>query len=72
MHTCIYVYIYIYIYIYMYIYIYICKYTHTHVYIYTKSTGRHDPNYIHACVKKNRSLLQNMVSFIGLFCKRDL
>jgi len=61
---CIYVYIHIYIhtYTYLYIFIYTCIYIYIHTYI-----CKHVEWFL-----KYVPLLQNTVSFIGLFCKRDL
>jgi len=35
-------------------------------------TGYHHFRDTHPLIKNHRSLLQNIVSFIGLFCKRDI
>ena len=80
--VCIYIYMYVYLcicmyisyicmyisymYIYMYMYVYVC----TCIYVCMYET---DPGYL--CIHlpdPYRSVWQNIVSFIGLFCKRDL
>ena len=73
-----YIYIHVYIYVYTYIhtrlfiYLHICTCVCTHIHIYTgMCTGgwRRWPREVHLVLC---SLLQNIVSFTGLFCKRDL
>ena len=64
------------------IYIYICTYIHTRTQNTTRicSILQTEHNYhileraqnVHTWKKNDRSLLQNIVSFIRLFCKRDL
>ena len=72
----------IFMHMYIYMYIHICTYVYSHTCIYVH-VGVRIYIYIQVCVQAAGdddhevhlvpcSLLQNMVSLIGLFCKRDL
>jgi len=65
-YTCICIYIYVCIYIYIYMYVYTCVYTHMYKVTFWSSFKR-DTSRMGFWF-----LLQNIVSFVGLFCKRDL
>ena len=62
-------YLYMYIYVYVYMYMYIDIYIYTHIFVYTQIYM----GWLQLVGSlKLRSLLQYIVSFTGLFCKRDL
>ena len=76
--TFIYSFTYTCIYDYMYTCIYVYIHTYTCIYIHAQQTreadviARSHDRGAGTISEKSRSLLQNMVSFIGLFCKRTL
>ena len=72
------IYTYTYIYIYVYIYTYICVYTYMcrerereRERERQRARARGKGSSVCSLKLIHRSLLQNIVSFIGLFCKRD-